>query len=394
MSPHRVLIAGAGVAALEALLALRDLAGDRVEIDLLAPTRDFVYRPLTVLEPFGGGQPPRLSLGKILRDQGAGHVFDGLAAVDPERRTIRTTGGDEYGYEALLVATGARPAEALPGALTFPGAASGDDYRDLLAALEQGELRSVAFAVPRQTAWALPLYELALLTAAWLAERSAPAPRLLVVTPEPAPLAAFGERASAAVADRLEEHAVELHPGLTPKAAGPDGLVLEDGRVLPADRVVALPCLLGPEIEGLPADDAGFVPVDEHGRVCGLEDVYAAGDATTSPVKQGGLAAQQADAVAESLAERVGAPVRPSAYRPVLRGVLLTGDELAYLRSDVRGDRQRSIAQLRPLWWPPAKVAAHYLAPYLAAHGVSLPNGVGVRPESALRGREWLSPSA
>jgi sulfide:quinone oxidoreductase len=370
---RRVLIAGAGVAALEALLALRHLAGDRVEVDLLAPTPDFVYRPLTVLEPFEGGEAPRLSLGKILRDLGAGHVFDGLAGVDSQRRTVKTTNGEEYGYETLVVATGARPVEALSGALTFPGRASVQDYRQLLAGLEHGELRSIAFAVPGETTWALPLYELALLTASWLAERSAPPARLTVATPERAPLAAFGERASAVVADLLAERAVELHPGVAPASAGADGLTLADGRLLPADRVVALPRLMGPAIEGLPVDDSGFVPVDEHGRVRGLEDVYAAGDVTTSPVKQGGLAAQQADAVAESIAESVGAPVRPTPHRPVLRGILLTGDEPAHLHSDVRGDRQRSIAQLRPLWWPPAKVAGRYLAPYLAAHGVSVP---------------------
>ena len=113
----RILIAGAGVAAIETLLALRHLAADRVEIDLVAPTPDFVYRPLTVLEPFGGGEPPRIPVKSIARDQNAGHVFDGLAAVDAGNHTVRTSRGDVFGYDALVVATGARPVEALPGSL-------------------------------------------------------------------------------------------------------------------------------------------------------------------------------------------------------------------------------------------------------------------------------------
>ncbi|MGI8728981.1 MAG: hypothetical protein ACR2LK_03160 [Solirubrobacteraceae bacterium] len=59
---------------------------------------------------------------------------------------------------------------------------------------------------------------------------------------------------------------------------------------------------------------SGFTPVDEHGRVQGLADVYAAGDGTTYPVKQGGLACQQADAIAELLAANAGADVNPHPF--------------------------------------------------------------------------------
>ena len=50
--PFDVLIAGGGIAALEAALALRDLGGDRVATTVLAPDPEFVYRPMTVREPF------------------------------------------------------------------------------------------------------------------------------------------------------------------------------------------------------------------------------------------------------------------------------------------------------------------------------------------------------
>ena len=371
MSRLRVLIAGAGVAAVETLLALRHLAGDRVEIDLLAPTRDFVYRPLTVLEPFGGGEAPRVSLGTITRDRDAGHVFDGVATVDPQRHTVTTTSGETLGYETLVLATGARLVEALPGGITFPGEGSVRELRGVLAAVAEGRAQSVAFAVPRDVTWALPLYELALLTAGFLERRASARAELSVVTPEPAPLAAFGERASETVGGLLRQHSITLHAGVVPQAAGPDGVRLADGGVIAADRVVALPALVGPDISGLPMD-AGFVQVDEHGRVRDIDDVYAAGDVTTWTPKQGGLAAQQGEVVAELLAERAGAPVRPSPYRPVLRGIVLTGAQSAFVRSDTSGHHRRSMAALRPLWWPPAKVAGRYLAPYLAARGISV----------------------
>ena len=56
----RVLIAGGGVAGLEALLALRDLAGDRVELTLLSPETDFIRADGSrrAVRPRARGPPP------------------------------------------------------------------------------------------------------------------------------------------------------------------------------------------------------------------------------------------------------------------------------------------------------------------------------------------------
>jgi hypothetical protein len=179
-SPAEVLIVGGGVAAVETLLALRDLAADRVRIQLVAPEPDFVFRPMSVAEPFGLGQPRRYALRRIVEEVGAGLVQAGVAAVQ--------------------------------------------------AALRRVVLRS------------------------------------------------------------------------------------------------------------------------------------AAGDATSFQVKQGGLAAQQADAVAEHVAARQGAEVEPSPFRPVLRGLLFTGGPQRYLRAAEPGG---GAAAAHALWCPPTKIVGRYLAPYL-----------------------------
>ena len=83
----------------------------------------------------------------------------------------------------------------------------------------------------------------------------------------------------------------------------------------PGRRVIALPSAAHAGA-GLPGDERGFVPVDEHGRVPGLDGVWAAGDCVAYPIKQGGIAAQQADAAADSIAARAGAPVDPQPFRP------------------------------------------------------------------------------
>jgi sulfide:quinone oxidoreductase len=136
---------------------------------------------------------------------------------------------------------------------------------------------------------------------------------------------------------------------------------------VPADHVVALPRLRGPSIAGLPHDGRGFVPIDRSGRVRGVEDVFAAGDAADFPIKQGGIAAQQADAAAEAIAAAAGSEVVPRPFDPVLRGLLLTGGERRFLRARVAGGRgATSTAQRDALWWPPAKIVGRYLAPFLA----------------------------
>ena len=64
-APHRVVVAGGGVAGLEALLALHALAGDKVDLTLVSPTPDFVYRPLAVAEPFALGHQRRTPLAHL-----------------------------------------------------------------------------------------------------------------------------------------------------------------------------------------------------------------------------------------------------------------------------------------------------------------------------------------
>ena len=321
--PYRVLVAGAGVAGLECVLALRALAEERVEMEVLSPEGEFSYRPLSVTEPFGVGDMYRAPLSELLSPVGARHRLDALAAVDAGRRRVTTVAGDVIEYEALVVACGGQPGDPLPGALMFHGTAGRDALRGLLDELAGGQVRRVVFAVPSGTAWALPLYELALLTAVHLEARGRAGVELTLLTPERAPLALFGRAASEAVGDLLDLRGIAVVPGAHPIEFAQGRLRATGGISLAADRVVSIPRLVGPRLSGLPSDAEGFIPTTEHGAVRGVRGVYAAGDAVSFPIKQGGIAAQQADAVAEVLAARAGAALTPRPFRPVLRGLLL-----------------------------------------------------------------------
>jgi sulfide:quinone oxidoreductase len=260
----------------------------------------------------------------------------------------------------LVLALGARPVEAVRGALTFRGSQDAHRVRALVDDMQGQTTQRVAFVVPPGTTWSLPIYELALQTAQ--AVRGA---ELHLVTPEPAPLAAFGPDAGADVARLLADSGIALHTG-TPVRAYADGALWTDrGWSLAADRVIALPRLEGPRVRGLPADPLGFVPVDEFTRVLGAESVFAVGDIASQGIKQGGLAAQQADVAAQMIAAAAGADVQPRPYRPVLRGMLITGGQVRYLRHEANG---ASDVSDEALWWPPHKVAGRHLAHYLASH--------------------------
>jgi sulfide:quinone oxidoreductase len=370
----RVLIAGGGVAALEAALALRALAEDRVEVELLAPQPHFWYRPLAVAEPFDLGEVRKFELSELAAAAGATFSPGALTAVDAGSRQAQTSAGSSIPYDVLLVACGALPTPAVPGALTFRGPADTEKIRQLLEEIVRGHVARVAFVVPWGAVWSLPIYELALMTAAYLAERDLNV-ELALVTPEEEPLQLFGRAGSEAVRELLEERGIAVRTGACPVELVDGELRLVPEGTIAADRVVALPRLRGPRIDGLPQTVEGFIPVDAHGQVHGLADVFAAGDITSFPVKQGGIATQQADAAAELIAARAGADIVPQPFRPVLRGLLLTGRQPRYLRHEVTGGAgDASSASPDPLWWPPAKIVGRYLAPFLGAFaGVESP---------------------
>jgi sulfide:quinone oxidoreductase len=363
----RVLIAGGGVAALEAALALRALAEDRVSVELLAPEPWFWYRPLAVAEPFELGEARHFELSELATAAGASFSLGAMTRVDVVGRQVRTSSGSAIPYDILIVACGARPVPAVSGALTFRGPADGDAIRRLLAEVVAGQVARLAFVVPRGEVWSLPIYELALMTADYVAQRELDDVDLALVTPEQEPLQLFGRAGSEAVQRLLKARGIAVRTGAYPVEFVNGALRLVPGETIAADRVVALPRLTGVPIDGIPQTVEGFVSVDLHGRVRGIADVFAVGDVTSFPVKQGGIATQQADAAAELIAASAGADISPRPFRPVLRGLLLTGREPRYLRHDVTGSGGVSSASPDPLWWPPSKIVGRYLAPFLAA---------------------------
>jgi len=368
-SPWRVVICGGGVAGVEALLALRALMKVVVELHLVAPNRRFIYQPLAVAEPFELAETHLFELAELAADQDAKLHMDSLAHVDTEAGSVRLSSGIVLPYDALVIAVGAERRDWLEGALHFGGVDSVAAFVGLLEGFEDGSKQRLCFVNPAGLSWALPLYELALLTASHLADRGIVGVELTVVTPEEDPLGVFGPAASRMLRGLLADRGIALKAGAYAEKIQDGELHLHPRAAIEVDHVVTLAQLDGPAVPGLPSDAAGFIAVDEHSRVTGLENVYAAGDGTNFPLKQGGIATQQADAAAEAIAAQMGAALTPAAIRPTLRGMLLDGIAPTYLRAQIAGRTGDSFEiAANPLWWPPSKIAGRYLAPYLAGH--------------------------
>ena len=372
----RVVVAGGGVAALEACLALRAaLEADALAVDLLSPVARFELRPLSVLEPFDATPAWGMDLASFAEDQDLHVVRDGLSGVDVGARAVVTTSGGRLGFDHLLVATGAEPVRAVPGAVTFRGGRDADAVRALVD--RSATARStLAFVAPkgrpgpcRSTSWR-----------SWRRrgrDRTAGGPG-----------ARHHARAHAAARLRRARERRRRAPpggarGALRRRGGRGrgrrgrGRAARTGGGCPPPRSSRCRACAAPVPPACPTTTEGFVPVDEHGRVAGCDRVFAAGDVTDFPLKQGGLAAQQADAAADAILAAVGYPIVPRPFRPVLRGVLYTDHDPAYLRAPTPGADPEP--QSFSLWWPPSKVAGRHLSPYLTIRA-GAPRAPEVRP--------------
>src|SRR3954471_2639674 len=133
-----VLIAGGGVAGLEALLAPRALPGGRVNLILASADDEFTYRPLAVAQPFALGSPYRVPLTRFTEETGAELVLDAVVGVDDAGGQVRLGRGSTRSFDALLLAPGGRPVEGVEGATTWWPGGDPESYGGLLRDIDEG----------------------------------------------------------------------------------------------------------------------------------------------------------------------------------------------------------------------------------------------------------------
>lgn len=370
----RVVIAGAGFAAFETALALREYAKGAVAVYMVSSRSEFVFTPASTRELFGPVPETRWPLHGLARRAGAAIIPGSLAAVDAPGRRLVTVDGNAVDYDYAVVAIGGRPETWLnaPG-LTFVGSQDVAEMArrldDVVTRVAAGETVDLTFVVPLGGGWVIAAYELALMARRYLTAHGAGSgARLRVITSEDAPLGVFGEGASEAVTTALADSGIALTAGTVVRGWSSGQLRTVPGGMVPSDVVIALPRIRGPRVRGLPQTANGFVDATPDGRVRGRDRVFVAGDAGPFPVKQAGLACQEADLVAAAICADLGIDVPELPSSPVLRGVLWSGDGDQFLRRDLAGghdESQGSVSVATALWWPPGKVAGRFLTPFL-----------------------------
>lgn len=368
MSGFRVVVCGGGIAAVEGLLRLRRLAGDSVDVCLMAPNDDLVMRPLAVREPFAAGPPSSYPLQRIVADTDAEWKRDSLAWVERDSQLVHPEAGEAIRYDALLVATGARQVPAFSHIGTFRDDKADETFQGVIQDIEGGYTKSVAFLLPSGPVYPLPLYELALMTAERARGMDVEVDFTLA-TPEEGPLAVFGKNVGDAISERLEAAGFSVYCGAEAVVPAAQRLVLQPQAVeLHPGRMIAMPRIEGPAIRGLSTGGHGFVPIDQF---CCVPDtdgrIYAAGDAADYPIKHGGLGAQMADTAANAITRLSRGEVAQAPFHPVIRGKVLGGDQPLYISAHLVGGKGfESQIHHEPPWPEDEKVVAEELGPYLA----------------------------
>ena len=226
-----------------------------------------------------------------------------------------------------------------------------------------GSARRLAFVLPPTPTRHLPLYELALETRNFLSDRGSRRSRHHDRHARELAPRAFGAGAGDELGQLLVERDIQLITSGEVTSYVSGELFLSDQRSVLGGPRCCHGKLEGLRVPGIPCDADGFVPVDGHCRVVGVDDVYAAGDMTSFPFRHGGIATQQADAAAEVIASSIGIPIEPRPFQPVLRSQLLTGMFPRFLRLDANGARHTMSTEAP--WWPSAKIVGRYLTPFL-----------------------------
>ncbi len=392
-----VCVVGGGTAGLEGLLLAHRQLGSAADLCLIAPEREFRYRPMTPDSLFRPAKERGLAIVDIVSEVGSRWVADRAVLVDEAQRSVVTRDGETVTFDFLLLAVGARPRRALRQGCLW---ARGDDpvfLDQILGELAAGTVRSVAVVVPRGARWPIPAYELALVLA-WTVGGTAA--HITLITTEPEPLGALGAAAAEAVAHELEAAGVELITGVEViDAVGDDATRSDLANVIlvpelqadaadaligrPSgsargqphadstrafDRLIALPTVDGPSLAGVATDGAGFIEVDTTLKVWGSERAWAAGACVAAGLEHSALAARQADAAIAAIAEQctdgVAADLTIPSGAPELTGMLLIGQRDAWLAENPVGTREPST---RCLWWPPGRAVGQMLAQHIAA---------------------------
>ncbi len=321
-SPPKVLILGGGFAALETAFLLRMRHRDDVDIRLISDRDDFLFRPNSIYVPFGADPGSLLvDLNKPLRRRDIDFERGRVAEVDPDSKLVTLEDGERFGYDKLVIATGADTnAGEIPGLAEYGATIWTSNsmlevrrhFEQIRARVVGGERQRVLFLVPPNNKCSGPLYEIVFMLETWLRKNGGrDLAEIAWSTYEHGYIQAFGPRLHDLVTDEFAERGIDGHNEEVATEVTPGEVHYADGGSRAFDHLIAFPpYVAGVRYPAFESDDRGFVATDLETRLAaGHDDVYVPGDAGDFPIKQAFLAFLQADSVAAHIgAELDGKP--------------------------------------------------------------------------------------
>ncbi|MGH7143129.1 MAG: NAD(P)/FAD-dependent oxidoreductase [Planctomycetota bacterium] len=396
----KVVVLGGGFGGLEAVFYLRHKLGSRVDLTLVSDSRYFTFKPSLIYIPFGESpEKCRMAIDVPLKKKNIHFVHAIALEIEPIAQRIETSHGPIF-YDYLVVATGAAidPLE-IPG---FKDHAHtiwtvqqmlrlGDGLERLIDAARNGTRPRLLFAVPPQAQCVAPLYELAMMTDSWLADKGVREKvEMSYVTAEPRFFDAFGPRMHHLVEEEFDRRHIEGYTGQALERVEPGVVHFTNRGMLPFDMLVGMPpCVAMQRYANLPTDERGFLQVNRTSRqVRYRERIFAVGDTADFPIKQAFLALLQADAAADHIAADILGTQPEIDFQPLSLYVMEQLDQALFaqvplkykedgsgaVEVDPEAPREYQVG-VSPLWRVGKKVMGRYL-PWRFAHGEPFHSGV------------------
>ena len=375
-TPPRIVILGAGFAALTAVRELRRRA-PTARIAVVAPKAEFVYLPSLIWIPSGlrQGSDLVLPLQRYFQDQGVEFIAGRVTGLADGGRTVLTDHG-KVENDALIIASGGRYLKKLPGiehAITLcEGVAAAEAIRDRVNAMQSGRIALGFGGNPNEPSAMRggPLFEL-LFGLDTLLRRQGKRDQIALTFFNAAaePGKRLGAKAVTGLLAEMAKRRIATHLGHKPLSFSDKGVNTEGGHI-DADLILFMPGLAGPDWApqtGLPLSPGGFFQADELCRVAGADKVFVAGDAGSFPgpdwmPKQAHLADLQAKAAVETLLLTLEGKPATARFKVELICIVDTLDSGILVYRDLK--RSILLPPLKLFHWAKRFFEAFYLKPF------------------------------
>ena len=311
-----ISVIGSGFGALTAIRALR--AQDKTaHLTLISPKAEFVFMPSLIWLPSGIRSPESLSipLEKFFRNMRVDFHQASVTGLQDGGRTVITSTGEHLTNDGLIIASGSRFIQKLPGLdhaiIPCQGISAVLKIRDRLQQMTHGTI-AVGFSGNPTEPSAMrggPMFEFLFgIDQQLRREKRRDRFKLVFFSPAEKPGARLGPKAVQHLLSEMKNRQIETHLGHKIKAFEEKAVITEN-TTIPSDLILFMPGMTGHlwlDNTELPRSPGGLIQADNRCRVQGMDKVYVAGDSGSFPgpewmPKQAHMADLQAATAAKNL---------------------------------------------------------------------------------------------